>query len=901
MPNGFNSVMPKTKHTQPQWNRVNELFHEALDAEAASRTALVIAATGNDEIIRREVLRLLEEFESMGSFLERDAVDLPTSPSNGDDRRRECDSTDAPEYCAGSHVGRFQLVRLIACGGMGEVWLAERSDAEFRQQVAIKIMRKAWSHQEGLRLFTRERQMLARLEHPAITRLIDGGATADGRPYLVMEFVEGRPITQYCDALRLTVRERLELFAQTCHAVHYAHQKLVVHRDLKPSNILVGQDRRPRLLDFGIAALLETESAGGGEGEINTRTMSPDYASPEQLRGQPCSTAGDVYSLGLILHKLVCGLLPEKLGGVITRLAGGSSPQHRAERAPTDARLLLDVQERDLDHIASLARARRTSVHGFRRLLRGDLRAIVHRALADDPNRRYGSVIELLEDIRRYLNRLPVRAQAPSLTYRARRFAQRNRFTLISTVLVVGAVLAGLVVSWAGWSQAHRERATATATTEFLESVFGAMSPYAAGSDPSVLDLLEAASRRATFDLQTSPAVEHRVRLVLARTYASLWKWDLAYPEAERAVFLARQLTGDSSLMTTDCLTLLGRAQSWRHDKAAVDTQREALAIRTALLGENDRAVAEAKICLAFALLKSGSQQDQTEAARSYADGIETYRAVGDVHSHDYARALFSFASFRIGRGERGHEILSMLEETVEVYERKPGSPDRYVASAIFAYGDHLTYAGRNKEGESYLRKYLDMAPPELDRDWTVIVAYYRLGEIALLDSDIEGAGMMFKKALLGQAARRWDESEQSRLTCCSPQAIAETSDPRALIEHFDCLLSSMRQTPWRGDWRLLEFIASVAATMSTPEVAEPVDRLFDQMFTVLEDRFGGERALVAIVRLCQADLEAQRGHDLEAAALVKRISAVFIDDPSQTDLHCQRARRLERMLHAAD
>jgi len=372
------------------WERVRTLFHATVDLAPADRAPLLDDC--GDPNLRAEVERLLGQHDAAAGFLEQSVWDL-------------VDTADAKwEHVL---IGPYRVVRQLGHGGMGTVFLASREDDEFEQRVAIKLVRRGAGTDGLLQRFRQERQILAALEHPNIARLLDGGTTAGGVPYLVMEYVEGTPIDDYCRAHNLPIDARLRLFLQLCDAVQYAHRGLVIHRDIKPANVLVTADGIPKLLDFGIAKLTSAQTNA-----TITGPMTPDYASPEQLAGKLVTTATDVYSLGLLLFELLTGARP--FAGV----------QRTGETEPPRA----------------------SSVSGLRSL-RGDLDRILLVALDPDPNRRYASVEKLADDVRRHLDGHPVAARGASLGYRTAKFVRRNKlFVAAAAVAVIVAIVSFLAV-----------------------------------------------------------------------------------------------------------------------------------------------------------------------------------------------------------------------------------------------------------------------------------------------------------------------------------------------------------------------------------------------------------------------------------------------------------------------
>src|SRR5215470_5019015 len=399
------------------WPLVKDVFQAALDRPPEERAAFLDSACAGDDALRREVESLLVAQREAGAFLSRPAA-LP-----------------APPELEGRRVGPYRVLGPIGRGGMGVVYRAVRDDDVFRKTVALKVVAGGASA-EHLRRLAHERQILGRLQHPNIATILDGGTTDEGQPYLVMEYVEGEAIDAYCAARGLGTRERLEMFRTVCSAVQYAHQNLVVHRDLKPQNVLVTPDGQPKLLDFGIAKLL---AAGVDPDETPTATllpmMTPEYASPEQVRGEAVTTASDVYSLGVVLYELLTGARPYSV---------------RTGSLQEIVRVVCDTQP-------AVPSAAAPQAHG----VRGDLDTIVLKALRKEPARRYASAQELADDLRRYLEGRPVLARKDTVGYRVGKFVGRHRVGVAAAALVAASLVGGLVTTLrqARIAEANRLRA----------------------------------------------------------------------------------------------------------------------------------------------------------------------------------------------------------------------------------------------------------------------------------------------------------------------------------------------------------------------------------------------------------------------------------------------------------
>jgi non-specific serine/threonine protein kinase/serine/threonine-protein kinase len=419
-----------------EWRKVEELLDAALELEPAERQRLLDEACAGAPDLRQEVESLLACEGRADGFLDAPALALSADFFDGD---------ELADGRAGQTVGHYRVIREIGRGGMGAVFLAERADGEFKQEVALKVVRRSLADPELARRFRREREILAPLNHPNIARLLDGGVSADGEPFLAMEYVEGVRVDDYCDAQNLSTRARLRLFIEVCRGVAYAHQHLVVHRDIKPSNILVTKEGAPKLLDFGIAKLLDPGHTGEHT-RTELRAFTPDYASPEQVDGGQITTASDVYSLGVLLRDLLRG---SSLSRESVKAPGGWRSE-TPNRKTVETNLPTDEQGEE--------RRVRTRPRGY---ADSELENIIAMARHEEPARRYASAAQFADDVQRYLDGLPVRAQKDSFTYRAGKFIRRNKVGVAAAVLVMLTLVGGIVTTvWqARRAEANRARA----------------------------------------------------------------------------------------------------------------------------------------------------------------------------------------------------------------------------------------------------------------------------------------------------------------------------------------------------------------------------------------------------------------------------------------------------------
>ena len=556
-----------------RWQRVGQVLDAALGCAPEEWPRLLDAMCADAPDLRREVQELLEHVDDARRYL--------AEPPSTAAAAAVADAQPTLESHAGERIGAYSLVREIGRGGMSRVFLARRADGAFEQDVALKLLHPGLDTEVDRARFRAERQILASLNHPNIARLFDGGITERGQPYLVLEYVQGEPIDAHCDARRLSVRRRLDLFLMAAEATQYAHRNLIVHRDIKTSNILVSMDGAVKLLDFGLAKLLEPDTFSGGASITQTGVwwMTPEYAAPEQLRHEPVTTVTDVYQLGVVLYRLLAGRLP------FTATAGGLSELAaavmRGDPPPPS------VVARETDPTRA-------------RLLQGDLDAIVLKALRTEPAERFASVDAFSDDLRRHLTGHPVLARRSTAAYRARRFVRRHRMETIAVVGISLSLLAGAALSLWQARRAAAERDLAAlasresnAVTSFVMGVFEASDPAQASGDTlTAMQLVERAAARAEL-LRGQPAAQARMLEVTGRLYQSLGRYAEARAVISRALSIREESGGRGTLAVAATLGQLADLHLLLGSYASGDSAaREALRIQERSLGPASRAVA---------------------------------------------------------------------------------------------------------------------------------------------------------------------------------------------------------------------------------------------------------------------------------------------------------------------
>jgi serine/threonine-protein kinase len=612
------------------WTRVSETLERVVSTPPDARPAILDALARDNAPLRNEVESLLRAFESEGGRFEEPAVERLI--------RHDGDADVALSLREGARLGPYLVVRPIGRGGMGSVFEAYRADDDFRKRVAIKTI----TYERApalLNRFRRERRILAQLEHRNIAALLDGGVLPNGAPYFAMEFVEGQPVDEYCDAHRLSLKDRLQLMRQVCGAVHFAHRNLIVHRDLKPGNILVTADGTVKLLDFGIAKLIadDEDSADNDLTGVAAAPFTLAYASPEQLRGEPVTTASDVYALGVVLFKVVTGSHPL----------------------------------RDADTTTAELRAR---------ILRGaapstgrgeEIDAIVAAAMNVDVAQRYVSAEQFSEDLRRFIEGLPVRARPDARGYRMRKFVQRHRVSVTAVAAAALAMTAALFtsvhqarVAAAERDRARVEAAKATRITEFVQQMLRAADPREAKPDISVADALTVAAKRADSSLASEPEVLSAVQTAIGLSYLGLGRYDDAQPLLQRALALRQRLPSEAAG---------GLAASYRN-LAVLYSERGELAPAESL----------------------------------FRASLYTYRSMSAPDSAGIATVLNDLADLLQYKGDLG-AAAAMQRDAIAIRTRREGPRSESLASSINALAVITGQQGRWAVAESLSRSALSI------------------------------------------------------------------------------------------------------------------------------------------------------------------------------------------------
>lgn len=742
---------PRNPHHR--FREADALLDAALDLPPAERLAFVDRACAADPELHAAVRRLLDAHDRGGGFLDvpAAAIGLPLM-----------DPSDVPALAAGrppTRVGPFRVVREIGRGGMGAVYLGERDDDQFRQRVALKLVRGGMGEEHLVRRFLEERRILAALEHPNVARLVDGGITPDGLPYFAMEYVDGEPITEYCDARRVPLEGRLRLFLDVCAAVQYAHRNLIVHRDLKPSNILVTGDGGVKLLDFGIARLVGEEGGAGLTG-TGLRLMTPEYASPEQFLGDPVTTQSDVYSLGVLLYELLTGRHPYRSTGtprhlIEQRVLSLDPPSLSAQaRRPPAAG---EPSGPDPETTEELALRRGLTPQRLARRLRGDLDTIVLKAIRKEPERRYQSVQELGDDIRRYLTGLPVQARPETPWYRARKFAGRHRTGVVVTVLAL------LMLQGFALREVHLRRQAegaaveaasaarrAEAVQDYLIRIFEVSDPYGLtgerGDNITARTLLDRGAEQIADDASLDPDIQAALLGVLGRVYTNLGLFDQAAPLLEQTLAQRRGRFAAPHPALADALAHLGDHHLARSDyDGAEPLLREALEQRRLLFGDVHPAVAESLDRLAT-LKQQQSLYDEAEAL--FREALDVRRTVFGPDHPEVGAGLHNLGLVLWWKAEY-EEAERLYRDALAVRRRALPVDHLSTSQTMHNLAQVLQALGRTDEAEAIFRESLAAKRRTLgDAHPSVTIHLNNLGRLLWETGQMDESEMLIREAL---------------------------------------------------------------------------------------------------------------------------------------------------------
>lgn len=775
--------------TPERWQQLQDLFNAAVELTPNQQAAFLDQACAHDPTLRQQAESLLLAGEDATQRIQSAIGDAAQ------------DLTQQENISAVDRlIGPYQVIQELGRGGMGAVYLAVRADDEYQKRVAIKVVQHDLGNPEVLRRFRNERQILAGLDHPYIARLLDGGTTPDGMPYVVMEYVEGDPIDRYCDHHRLSTSERLKLFRDVCAAVHYAHQNLIIHRDLKPGNILVTAGGVPKLLDFGIAKLLNPELGPQTQAitRMAMRLMTPEYASPEQIRGEPITTASDIYSLGVVLYELLTGHRPYLFKNYQSQEIEHIVSFEEPER-PSTVVGRREIHAQESPDSAPNARQTARDRERLRRQLAGELDAIVMMALRKESQRRYASAEQLSEDIRRHLEGRPVRARPDTLSYRTSKFIKRHKIGVAAAALVLLTLIGGVMATtWqARIARAERARAeqrfndvrklansfifevhdniadlpgSTRAREVLVKSALEYLNSLAeeAGNDPSLQRELASAYQKVG-DVQGNPTNAN-----LGDTAGALASYRKALTIAE-ALVVAHPSDAEAQKSLALTYQKLSDLQGWTGDlNGAVESARKSVAFFT-VLAEADATNLRTRQSRAISHIKLGdilgnplfpNTGNRAEALEQYQQSLALWQSLHASDSSDFTtRRYLGLIHERIGtmqqqQGSLAEALVSYQQSLVireSVAADNPTNTDarRDLGVGYEKIADVLATKGDATRALEYSRKSLAIFealsaadPNNVNASRSLSISFENVGEVLLRTGDAAGALENYQKSL---------------------------------------------------------------------------------------------------------------------------------------------------------
>ncbi len=860
-----------------RWQQAKALFFEALDHAPDERAAFLDAACAGDAALQAQVAALLQaDATDSGGVLDAPVLTPPASANDDAD--------------LGMQVGVYRLVRKLGRGGMGNVYLAERTDGSFHQQVALKLIRRGLDTDDILSRFQYERQILASLDHPHIATLHDGGMTDDGRPYFVMEYVDGEPITDYCDHNRLSTRQRLALFRTVCRAVQHAHRNLIVHRDLKPSNILVTYDGTVKLLDFGIAKLIRDEADGGfSMTATGQRVMTPEYASPEQVRGEAITTATDVYQLGVLLYELLTGQRPyrieERVRWAIERAI--------VEEEPTRPSTAVHAATTEREKAEAISMARATRPKELARALVGDLDTICLTALQKDPERRYVSADALSEDVRRHLSGLPVLARSDHALYRVQKFVRRHWVGVMASAAVLVALVAGLGTALWQAGVARSEATKAAAINTFLQEMLASADPQNEGREVKVIDVLDAASERAGEALTEQPEVEAAVRNTLGVTYTTLAAYEEAEHELRRALTLREQELGAAHPDVAESQINLGELF---HVQGQYDEARrlyhQALAAYEQRYGPYHQMVALSLGNLAVAYLDDG---DYASAEPLLWRTLDVDEALLGADHPDVAIDLGNLGVLLV-RQERYAEAEPLYRRALAIQQQALGREHPVTVTTMSYLGNLLDNTGKRDESEQVHREALALYQ-KLYGDDHPRVAYglSNLGALLINQEDFEGAAVLYRQAMAIQQASYEGEHPRIAVSMLNlGRALRGMGDVSAAEDWYRQAIAMWRTTLSADHPYLARGLYNLGLLLLSNDQTTDAEPPLREALTIYETSLSGDQPLAAAARSALGESLWGQGRHAEAESLlVTAYSALQQAPPADTLLSWQARERL--------
>lgn len=845
---------------EQNWHRLDSLLDELLALDGPAREQRLEAIAHDAPALLKPLKRLLAS-SGHGHTLDEVLGEALAFLSKRDARPKQ------------QRLGPWRLLSELGRGGMAQVFLAERADGAWEQKAAVKLLWPGMAGSDVLARFEQERQILAAMDDARIARLIDGGLTEDGRPWLAMEYVEGRPVDQFCDQQQLGIEGRLTLFCEIAAAVGAAHRRLIVHRDIKPANVLITEKGQVKLLDFGIAKLLDEDAMPHAAPATRRaeRLLTPEYASPEQLTESPITTASDVYQLGALLFQLLTGEPPHRRRGLST------AEFEQQVLAADPSRPSVRVRALEGDTADQHARARGLARKGLIHRLRGDLDAIVMKALRNEPQRRYGSVAELVDDVNGYLSGLPVRARPETLRYQAGKFVRRHL-----AGVTAGAVFALLLIAYAititgqarqlayQRDQVRIEAVKAERVRDFLLGLFAAADPYGDNrTEVTAGQLVDAGVEQIRGDLDEEPEIRAEMLGTLGDVLMGLAAHDRAEDLVGEALALQRRLHSRDHPDLARAIARYGTLRNGMGDPEAAERHaREALAMRRRLYGQEHASVAESLGQVAVALT---FQARYGEAERVYRQALALRRRL-DLPLDGAAAVLWNDLGVTLDYAERRGEAETAHREALAIRRRLFAPDHPAVAESLNNLALTLSNQGRLTDAEPLYRETVEIRRHAFGSEHPqVAVALHNLGLLLRRAGKLDEAAVIHGEAM---DIRRSFFGDVHSNVAMSLHALADVARDRGVADDAEHLyreaLSMFRATAPEGHPRIGWAAVGLGRNLLQQGRIQEADALLDEGVTTLQLALGEESGLTGQARLALGLCRAAQGLTTEARSLIE-------------------------------
>ena len=818
---------------QKDWKKLSRIFDKVLTLPQQGQTAYIKNVCGGDAELEKKVREMLNQLEESDQYFEEQ---FEKNQAVIDELNSLLESTEESEdFYDGKTIGRWVIAELIGRGGMGSVYKAQRTDESGLQQTgALKILHQSLITQSHIERFKLEQQILSGLQHPNISAFIDSGITAEGIPYMVMEYVEGESILDYCDKRNLGIEQRLDIFITICRTIQYAHKSLIVHRDLKPENILVTKDGHVKILDFGIAKLLDPNLYGGStiETKPGMRILSLEYASPEQVTGKPVNTSTDIYSLGVLLYKLLTGLHPFDVDDhsfrEVEKIVLEQDP-------PLPGHRLADLGDDKAKE--QILQARSTTSSQLIQKLKGDLDAIINKALRKNPERRFDSVESLLNDIERHQTGLPIYARTDTVGYRARKFIYRHRWGVSATALVVLALTVGLVATLWQAEQAQRNAQQAREVSDFLIELFEESDPTDANDGSTTArEMLDQGFEKVQTELANQPAIQAQMLGIIGKVYTNLGLYEQAYPALEQAATAYRNI-GETSTDYALVLLLLSNLHYRLGEMVeAGATARGSLEMSVDLYGANHPEVASVLNTLALALEELGLMDEAYEA---YYRTIEIRRQ----HKEQNSNLAANLNNLAILLQEDGQleEADELFEEAVTIVEEEWGEEHPYMAYTLSGYSGVHQDRGEYDLAEADLQRALEIGRAVFPTEHPFIaVALHNLGGLYEELEQYENAFNHYQEGLTLRQSSLPPGHPDIALSSYAIGTVLIKDDNPSEAEPFLHDALDIRMSVYEdGDWRIAQIESYLGRSLLRQQRFEEAGVLLEKSYPILNEVLG--------------------------------------------------------------